>query len=50
MASINSIIINKKTCTLHVSPVFFMLLIVKSFEILPKHKGYGFISKYFVLN
>ena len=27
-----------------------MLSTVKSFDILPKHKGYGFISEYFALN
>ena len=27
-----------------------MLSIVKSFEILPKHNGYGFISESFALN
>ena len=36
-----------KNCTL---PFFFLLLIVKLFEILPKHNGYGFISESFALN
>ena len=46
IASINNIIINWKTFTLPFNPFFFfMLLIVKSFEILPKHSIYGFISE-----
>ena len=40
----NNIIINK------LSAVFFMLSIVKSFEIFFKHNGYGFISESFALN
>ena len=32
------------------NPVFFILLIVKVFEMLPKHNGYGFISEFFALN
>ena len=37
--SINSIIINKKTFTVPLKPDFFVLLTVKSFEILPKHSA-----------
>ena len=32
------------------NPDFIMLLIVKSFDILPKHSGYGSISESFALN
>ena len=32
------------------NPVFFILLIVKVFEMLHKHNGYGFISEFFALN
>ena len=38
------------TSTYSFSPVFFMLLTVKSFEILPKHTGYGCIYESFSLN
>ena len=43
IASINSIIINRKTFTTPFNPVFFMLSIVKSFEILPRNITHGFI-------
>ena len=33
-----------------ISAVFFMLSIVKSFEIFFKHNGYGFMSESFALN
>ena len=36
VASIHRIKINKKNCTISFNPAFFILLIVKSFEILPK--------------
>ena len=32
------------------NPIFFKLLIVKSFEILPKHSAYSFILESFALN
>ena len=48
--SINNIIINRKICTYLFNPFFFVLLIVKSFEMLPKHNGYGFISESFASN
>ena len=42
---------NKKTFTTMFNPVFLMLLIVKSFEILPEHGIYVFSSEFFfVLN
>ena len=34
---INKIKINKKNLTIPLNPAFFILLIAKSFEILPKH-------------
>ena len=39
----------KKNSATPFNPVFFML-IVKSFETLPKHTELSFISKFFVLN
>ena len=50
IVSIKNIIIKLKTCVYPFNPVFFMLLILKSFEILPKHNGYGFIFESFALN
>ena len=32
------------------NPVFFMLLIAKSFKTLPKHNGYAFFSESYALN
>ena len=54
IVSINNITINRKR--MHIkhahlfNPVFFMLSIVKSFEVLPKNNGYRFISESFALN
>ena len=42
--------ISVKPFTTPFNPVFFMLTIVKSFEVLPKHNGYGFIFESFALN
>ena len=39
-----------KSDTYPFNPVFLMLSVVDSFEILHKHNGYGFISKSFTLN
>ena len=39
IVSINSIKINRKNFTAPFNPVFFMLLVVKYFEALPKHSG-----------
>ena len=50
MVSINRIKINRKKNTLPFNPSFFITLIVKSFEILPKHSVESFISDHFVLN
>ena len=40
----------EKTFTIPFNPVFLMLSIAKSFEMLPKHSIYGFISESFALN
>ena len=40
----------EKTFTLPFNSVFFIILTVKSFEILSNHNGYGFISESFPLN
>ena len=40
----------EKTFKIRFYPVFFMLSIVKSLEILSKHNVYGFISESFALN
>ena len=45
---IKSIIINIKIINTFIQ-LFFMLSTVKSFEILPKHNGYGFVLEFFAL-
>ena len=40
----------EKNFTIPFNPVFFILLIVKSFIILPKHSAQSFISEVFILN
>ena len=47
---INSITINRKNFGTPFNSVLFMLSIVKSFEILPKHNIYGFTSELLALN
>ena len=42
--------INRKNFTTPFNPVFFILLIVKSFEKLPKRSGQSFISEFYALN
>ena len=48
--SIHNIIVNTKIYTYPFNPVFFMLSIVKFFEILPKLNGYDFVFESFTLN
>ena len=50
ITTINNIIINRKIVHVIFNPVFFILLAVKSFEIFPKHNGYGFISESFAFS
>ena len=50
IASVNTIITIEKTFATPFNPVFSWTLIVKSFEVLPKHTVYGFISESFALN
>ena len=40
----------EKKFTLPFNPAFFILILVKSFETLPKHSVYSFISEAFALN
>ena len=40
----------EKNFTLPFNPVFFILLIAKSFEILPKHSVFPFVSESFASN
>ena len=50
IAITNNITIIRKVVHIFIIPVFTMLLVVKSFEIFPKHNIYGFISPFFALN
>ena len=45
----NNIIINRKIVHISIQCCLFMLLTVKSFEIFPKHNGFGLISEFFTL-
>ena len=40
----------EKLWTYPFNPVFIILLTENSFEVSPKHNGYGFISESFALN
>ena len=48
--NINSTLDNRKTIHVFIQLSFFLSWTVKSFEILTKHNGYGFISDSFALN
>ena len=48
ITSINNVIINGKIVDIHL--MLFFSLAVKSFEVFPKHNGYGFISELFALD
>ena len=50
ITSIKSSIIKEKLHMHPINPVYFILLAEKSPEIIPKDKGYFFISKSFALN
>ena len=50
ITSIKSTIIKEKSHMHPINPVCFILLAEKSPEIIPKDKGYFFISKSFALN
>ena len=45
-----SIAAREKSYTYPFNPAFFMLSTGKSFEILPKHNGCGFVSESYALN
>ena len=50
ITDINSTINNKKSYTYSSNLIFFVLLTVKSFEILHKYNGYASIFETFALN
>ena len=50
MAIINNIIIKQKITHLSIESCLLVLLVVKSFEIFPKHSEYDFILEAFDLN
>ena len=50
ITSIKSTIIKEKSHMHPINPVYFIFIAEKSPEIIPKDKGYFFISKSFALN
>ena len=48
-ANINNIMTDRDIVYISLKPSFFVSLTVRSFEIFPKHNGYGLLSLYFEL-